>query len=218
MLPRQFKDTRFSGVFYSDVDNTEKFNQVIAELDGNVVVPTLGSIVPNWVLAIPRDHSFNYRDHADKTGQNPFGIVSSLVSCFGVSLADILWFEHGAQFAGSATGCGVDHAHLHLIFAPQFSTSQFRDSVADASSADWKQMPAQTAYCRLQRTNEYYVFGSGSTCFVNDSATNLGSQFFRKRVAELVGKSNRWDYREFPFDENVMMTLQLASSLDKIAA
>jgi ATP adenylyltransferase len=210
--------SRFSGVFALNGEKPKSHNLIIAEEHGSVIVPTLGSIIPNWLLAIPRRYSMSFREHAQATGENPIRTVRSVSKRFGFKFFDVVWFEHGADIHGSETGCGVDYAHLHILLAPQFTLREMSNSVFGSTRVEWRCHTADAAYQHLSKNGNYYVFGSGDSCFVHDSGCALGSQFFRRQVAKLVGKPQAWDYRVFPFHENIELTLRLTSELSKAAA
>lgn len=209
---------RFSGVFQSKHNKLNWHDQIIAEADGNFLVPTLGSIVPNWLLALPRCYFLNYRAYAREMGKNPFQIVQATADIFGFDLSEIIWFEHGASSSESETGCGVDYAHLHILLAPVFSFNELHDTVIKNSTVKWGERFSSNVYNELNEKSDYYILGSGKSCIVHNSEGELGSQFFRRRIAEVICRPTEWDYRLHPFHENIVTTVKLTSAAKKVAA
>ena len=39
----------------------------------------------------------------------------------GLGADEIVWFEHGPCSTGTSIGCGLDHAHIHVLIRPSFS-------------------------------------------------------------------------------------------------
>src|SRR4051794_24981619 len=70
-----------------------------------VVAPTLGAIVPNWLIAVPRLPALNFRSWRRGTGFDPSDIVEKIGGHLGLSTHRILWFEHGPKELGTDVGC-----------------------------------------------------------------------------------------------------------------
>src|SRR6266478_8200201 len=134
----------------SDIKGTERFkflrstsecprpiyDEILIEVDGCVVTPTLGSIVPNWLLIVPRSPVLNFALWSAATGQSPLNLVEKVVAkCH--SAERIVWFEHGPAQSGSIVGCGIDQAHLHVIYDAPFSATELRAKAAENSDLDW---------------------------------------------------------------------------------
>lgn len=166
-------------------------------------VPTLGAILPNWLLFMPRQH------HLSIAQMNPDARIRlfkhARLTMEGLSGReqgdDVAFFEHGAGNVGSLVGCGVDHAHLHAVPLP-FSLSdkllREQDVVAVADSADpWS----------CVRTPEYLLCVDGAGAYVAPANESI-SQFFRRTIASEIGQQDRWNYREFPFAENIAETVR----------
>jgi ATP adenylyltransferase len=79
------------------------------------ITPTIGAIVPGWLLVIPRMSAFCFaelpveiRRHINRA----IDVVRNDLHVFG---GRQYLFEHGSRHCGSKVGCGVDHAHAHLF-------------------------------------------------------------------------------------------------------
>src|SRR5581483_7342303 len=92
------------------------WNQPLAETENFVVVPSLGSLVQGWVLIVPKNHSLSlgamhigFRKEIDTLEKR---IKESLHAQYR---KPVVSFEHGPSAVKHGTGCGIDHAHLHLV-------------------------------------------------------------------------------------------------------
>lgn len=182
---------------------TSPWDTVLAETHDFVLAPTLGSVVPGWVLVIPKRPAISFHEVARSGGPAPHEYLDQAVRLLGLS-EDWMWFEHGPASAGTAVGCGVDYAHIHILAAPPFSFTEFRTHVE--TSGDWVQCVAREAYADLPTETPYYLAGYGNDA-IRLVGRELGSQFFRKAVAFLSGDADRWDYRAHPFREHALATL-----------
>ncbi|MFT3670618.1 hypothetical protein [Aestuariivirga sp.] len=183
------------------------YNRALAELEDMVVVPTLGSIVPNWLLFVPTWPSLNYRNWNTNTGRDPLLSMELFCEQFGHDFEKAIWFEHGAASSGSPIGCGVDYAHLHLLIDSQIDFSEFANAAHSLSGVEWRPLANQPSpYDDLPFEEDYYVFGQGRSAFVGNNNRSLGSQFFRRVVARLVKRDAEWDYKSYPFSANIAAT------------
>ena len=103
---------RFCGI--SDRMHGENFNLPIAESEHFFAMASIGSFVPGWTLVCPKRHYLNLADFYETAEFVEFSsrVGSAVVQAYG---APVVAFEHGCRHAGSLTGCGTDHAHLHLV-------------------------------------------------------------------------------------------------------
>ena len=171
------------------------YDTVLWDLGEIVVSPTLGSIVP-WVLAIPRDAAVNMAMWSQDATE-PIRRIAEISRLAGRPADEVLWFEHGAAANGAITGCGVDHAHVHLLLRPPFSFEEFKAASRAAASLNWQEGTG-SPYTRVSTQGSYLVAGKGNQYLVAQNVESAGSQFFRRVVASLIGSPNTWDYKSSP--------------------
>jgi ATP adenylyltransferase len=192
------------------------WDTVLYEDDDVVVVPTLGSLVPDWLLVVPKTHVLNFSIWSGARGRNALQLVEAVHHRLSNG-SPAIWFEHGASEQGSEVGCGVDHAHIHLLLQPSFTLSSFCQTVGELSQIDWSQEDAKSLYSLPVAKAHYYAFGDFDHAYVHVGHT-LGRQFFRKIVAQLAGCPDQWDYRDFSGLENVNLTVSRFLGSAEIAA
>jgi ATP adenylyltransferase len=88
------------------------YDTVLRDTGTMVVTPTLGSIIPNWVLAIPKRHAANAARWAQNERNAPLSAIKDIARSFGRDPRDVIWFEHGATEPRSIVGCGVESAPI----------------------------------------------------------------------------------------------------------
>jgi ATP adenylyltransferase len=181
-------------------------DRVLFESENFVVVPTVGSIVPGWLLVVPRSHFLSIGS-LDEAQFREFVTLQktaaeALRECFG----SVYIFEHGAARECETVGCGVDHAHLHIV-----ATSV--DILADAkalSTAHLQWRPVSG----IQTTRSYateqmpYVFVQPpyGDAWIG-SANTIESQLIRKIIAAATGQPDCWDWKSHPFEDNARETV-----------
>ena len=175
-----------------------KHDQVLLDRDDWLVIPTLGAIMPGWLLAIPRECMLNFRDWAAAGGESITSVLAQIEAELGLNPEDIIWFEHGPANAGTEVGCGLDHAHLHILIQPSFSFDAFSDRARSDFGVEWHKTTVGECYSILADTEtSYFAAGSGSRAICVSAVEKAGSQFFRRVVAALAGNLAEWNYRHF---------------------
>ncbi|MGP8121150.1 MAG: hypothetical protein ACLP8B_11605 [Xanthobacteraceae bacterium] len=176
------------------------------ELAGNdklAIVPTLGSIIPGWLLAIPRVRALSLRE-LDAAERRHLFRYSATVGRNLASLApNVFYFEHGPSRRNSIVGCGVDQAHLHIV-PMQWDLVRY---VLEAPEVEWTAVDSSDPWAGLPRGTEYYVISDLVRSYVGQPCCPQ-SQFFRKKIAELSGASDEWDYRTWPHYDRIKRTIE----------
>jgi diadenosine tetraphosphate (Ap4A) HIT family hydrolase len=180
-----------------------------------IVAPTLGAIIPGWLLIIPRQEATNFREWTMKRERAPLEAVRDVAAHLGVSMNEIIWFEHGPTTKGTLVGCGVDYAHLHILIRPKFSFADFTAKACITADLRWSDAKASSAYTQVG-DRSYYIAGSGDAAIIATDVETAGSQFFRRVVASLIEDDNAWDYRRYPHSKNIEGTIEMFSYLEDL--
>jgi hypothetical protein len=107
-------------------------------------------------------------------------------------------------------GCGVDHAHIHILLTPPFSFERLCEEAQSEVRLGWS-LGRGDAYAAIDSSQSYFVAGHGNQFLVAQSVEAAGSQFFRKAIARIVHRDAAWDYRSHPHMDNVAETIANAS-------
>lgn len=162
-------------------------------------VASIGGFVPGWTLVFPKRHIFNLSDDYQKPAfQECLRTVTSLVSS---EFGRCVHFEHGAAWQNSQTGCGVNHAHIHIV---PFSKDLESLSATARADLEWQKVSVSGIQAVSRRSE--YLFCSDA--FVSSDSTGLlaplyspESQFFRRLIAKSQGLHTLYDYKQHRFDE-----------------
>lgn len=191
------------------------YDKIIDETENFVVVPTLGSLLPGWQLICPKKHYLNTtmltRD--EKLEFNKL-LAERVEATIDLYQKKVVIFEHGAVVNNSLVGCGIDHAHVHvvpvdfdLLEAVRLDEKSF-SSIQTNNIFDFY----------LNNTIEdkpYWVCSvlGEETLFTSDM--KVTSQFFRKVIAKELNKERYFDYKKFSYVENAVKTVADFSCLSR---
>src|SRR5258706_12627640 len=80
-----------------------------------VAIPSLGSLRKGWLLVVPKKHFLSTAALPPHLLQEMIKVKQALTEVLTESFGEIWAFEHGPAGGGRLAGCGVDHAHLHIV-------------------------------------------------------------------------------------------------------
>ena len=208
---------RFAALLQKPASGRSLYDQPLLERPDWVVEPTLGAIVSNWLIVVPREPALNFRGWMQQFGKAPEKILTDLCEHLGITSSDIVWFEHGPANPGSLVGCGADYAHLHFLIRPSFSFEAFAEQAISFSDLQWKSTNFDVAYSVLPITGSYLVAGSGDKVIYTLHVESIGSQFFRRVISFLSDQAGAWDYKHFPYADNIVQTITNFCTLERAA-
>jgi ATP adenylyltransferase len=206
--------TRFAWVMDEGAPRSgDLWDREILRTERFVVLPSAGSLVAGWTLVVPRAPMINL-SKLDDTGRVELdSIIEIVAGSLAATGERVYCFEHGAGWSGSATGCGVDQAHLHIVPLPFDLLAAARaqtDGAIDWCSARCEgqtlaQLPSEGEYVALWSADE----GGPMIGTVRHPV----SQWIRRVVADELGIAGEWDYRSHPQTRNVSQTLEMLAPL-----
>lgn len=162
----------------------------MAQDDVSLVLPSLGAMVPGWMLVVPRAHELNWQDCVTERQS----LESSLVAASDrveQLWGQPTWFEHGPAAAGSGTGCGVDHVHMHMV---PLSWSLRLATEAMFSDLRFREVASPWWRARGEEAVDYLYLKEGHKHFVATGHAPR-SQVFRRVIAHKAGFS-KWNWRD----------------------
>ena len=205
---------RFDAILREPAEKRALHNQPLFECQDWLVVPTLGAIVPNWLIVLPRQPALCLRSWKGRYGKEPRDMVRTLSAHLDTYYDDLVWFEHGPSHTQSSIGCGTDYAHLHVLFYPTFSFASFARHIIRHSMLEWTTTHSDRVYEELPYEGSYLMAASGDVSVFVSQVECLGSQYFRRIVSLLSDRVGAWDYRRFPHMDNIKRTVENFRALE----
>jgi ATP adenylyltransferase len=173
------------------------------------VTPTLGSIVPGWVLVIPRQAYFSFANIAESHRRRIGHLVDRVRFEMAAFEGKVFFFEHGARKSESAVGCGVDQAHLHVV---SLQTDLLASALTSNDGMSWIQADPENPWASIPIDQEYYLISDFNRAYVGYSRKPI-SQYFRKLIARDTGHPEEWDYRRYQHERNARQTIRAFNGL-----
>ena len=189
------------GEFLKKPENTK-----IAENKAYFAISSVGALVEGWTLNVHKEHCCSLKAIYSEKLFSEFSskVLKALTTRYGPVVA----FEHGPNREGSATSCGTNHAHIHLV--PYHSLTDNLNN----TGLEWLMCTASQVD-NLVGNNEYLFYCEPGNDWI-DPAGRVHilkepiSQFFRKIIAEDQGNVEKYNYKTNP---DITLTLKTVKNL-----
>ncbi len=113
--------------------------------------------------------------------------LNTLTAWYG----SLTYWEHGGIRAGKLTSACVDHAHLHILPGVVPLHIEPEGLVHYGDISEW------WSDARRWRDHPYVAFGHSSTFCIVGPDPGV-PQYFRRQVADFIGRPDEWDYAACP--------------------
>ena len=169
-------------------------NRVLYDTGKSVIIPTIGCIIPNYLLIVPKKHVHSLSSlDADYISD-----VESVSNLLESKFENCTFFEHGSSNERSA-GTSIKHVHLHFLpididlkkYTPEFT-------YFEKSFKEIKKIKGEYLSIRYKRTSYFTQ--------VTDA---LPSQYLRRIFAKTMGIEDLYNWRRYPFVENMKLTYDI---------
>lgn len=191
--------------FCDEFENNGKYtNREIARFrDKFSLLATLGCFRDGYCLYMPLSHrrSFAYIDKQELvTIESELDVIRHKVSTEYSAFTIIA--EHGAGINDNGASC-CDHAHIHIIPTndPKKVFTQFYKT-----HSDLKILNSLSELTQYRDTAYIYLSCTSGQHFVWENANSFGRQFVRRVCAEIDGVGPMFNWRLYPFYENMYRT------------
>ena len=182
------------------------WDRPIAQTDDWLVVPSKGSLIPGWLLVVPREHSLCSGALSAPERSSLFHVASvvsgAVQEAFGMPATV---FEHGPATHGDVAGCGINHTHLHVV-PLGFSLVLCASRVADLGS--WRDATRDDLQSSHSRSTSYLAVLESNRQLLMSEPLRPTSQALRRVIAAEIGFPERWDYRIYDGASEVAETMQ----------
>ncbi|MCI0536339.1 MAG: HIT family protein [Verrucomicrobiales bacterium] len=102
--------------------------RIVAQTDNFLALPSVSPLARGHLLILPRSHIPSMTQLASEKFDEFLAFAREHCRRIEERLGSVLVFEHGVG-RGEAGGCGVDHAHLHILPLSPSSAERVRTVV-----------------------------------------------------------------------------------------
>jgi ATP adenylyltransferase len=182
------------------------WNVPLFESQNFVVLPSLGAIVEGWLLIVPKAHFICIGEISDSLISEMNDLKETMCEIVKEEFGPVVLFEHGPTKASCQIGCGVDHAHLHIVPCAFDLVDAAKPFLSD--KVKWKKANPQDCKKAFQEGKDYlYIeqpIGQGRIT----TNQEFKSQIFRKAIASEMGMLEVYNWREEQHLNNIKYTIE----------
>lgn len=184
----------------------EFWSRPLFESPNFVVLPSLGSLVEGWVLIVPKEHFISMGALSPDLLCEMDQVKTDVIGTLGRKYGELCAFEHGPCAANRKVGCGVDHAHLHIVPLDFDLVSAARPFMPP--EAEWLDATWESCRAAFEKGQDYLYVEQPLGIGRISVHLSFGSQILRKAVAARLGVSEQFSWREYPQIEVVARTIR----------
>jgi diadenosine tetraphosphate (Ap4A) HIT family hydrolase len=165
------------------------WNTVLWETVHFRVVPSKGGFVPGWLMIVPKAHVLSTAALADDQCDEFVELISFVGTQIARRFGNPTVFEHGAVAEKSSFGCGIDHAHVHLVPLP--NGSRLRSLAEEVLGEEFKPQTTapKNAYLRVRAPDD-------EKFYIIEPRSAPPRQFFR----QLIWQLGQWQASTYDYD------------------
>ncbi|GAA3395152.1 hypothetical protein [Cryptosporangium minutisporangium] len=194
-------DCPFCAAYCEEGEALPWYDTPLFRRDGTAVaIAAVGSLVPGYVLAAPARHAPSVRRLPSPDKVTFLQFVTEVRRRVEDCLGPATLFEHGSceEACRRRSACLV-HSHVHIVPGHySFTALELPVDCYPTLAEAVHTAPGDSAEGYL-----LYQEPGGAVCLASDPGV---SQFFRRRIAHVLGRPQEWDYAVCPGWENLRKT------------
>lgn len=185
----------------------DAFDEDLASYAEAAVIPTRGALVAGWLLVVPRTPSLSVAELKQPDRVRLLAIADEASARMSAQVGTSVMFEHGPRRAGTAAGCGVDQAHLHVVGGAPHLLDNLVEQVGEV---EWSGVDRADPWATVPPGSDYLMIRSRDRA-VRAIVDDPTPQRLRRALAEVLGRGHEWDYRSHPNVSNARRTKEIFS-------
>jgi diadenosine tetraphosphate (Ap4A) HIT family hydrolase len=184
--------------------SSEPANELLYSGNFHYVICGLGAWVPGYVLLVTHSHFDNFSLVPDESHAEFISLFANIERLFLAEFGEVTIFEHGAIDDKQQAGGCINHAHVHFVARSvnlcRELKQEFRPlAISNGGSLNRHLPRLETPYLYVKQQDEE------AQAFLVDRP--IATQFLRQKIASKINMDQYWDYKLYPFEENVMRTI-----------
>jgi ATP adenylyltransferase len=185
---------------FCNLDKTKITNTIIEEYPNFYIKVSLGALVEGYVLIISKRHICSMRELNQEEKIEYINIIKKYRDLFFNKYDQFpIIFEHGTSRKENVSASSIVHAHTHIV------NHNFKNEKSILERLKLKQIDD---YC-LERNDKSYIFymNSMGNQYITYEFEPI-SQMMRIYIAKDLEIQNKYDWKKYPFTENVIQTIK----------
>lgn len=187
----------YKNCVFCNLDITKIENTILEETKHFIIKPSLGSFVPGYILIISKRHLNNMQELSNDAYEEYLELVEKYRNIFKKIYGKFpIAFEHGDTSNDFKSTTSIKHAHTHII------NFHFKDETIILNQLHFKKF--NRGFVK-HSSYIYYLSPDNKEYFTKNFESK--SQLMRIHIARDLNMENKYNWKEFPFKENILQTI-----------
>lgn len=181
------------------LNKAEIANTIIDETQNFYIKPSLGALVEGYLLIISKKHIHSMLELNENEKREYFKIIEKYRHLFLKKYNSFpIIFEHGTSKKEETSASSIIHAHTHIV------NHNYKNERTILENLNLKEI---TNFCSEKNDKSYifYMNSIGSHYITYDFKPI--SQMMRIFIAKDLKVEDKYDWRKYPFTENIIKTI-----------
>lgn len=176
------------------------FDRIIKETNHFYIKPTLGSIVPNYLLIITKKHITSFSELNSEELKELTSLLNKCRKMFYKKFSKYpIIFEHGTIDENSSSS--ITHAHIHIVLHNFTNENEIIDYLK------MKRTTFNSIFNKnIKKSYIFYINEKNEVFITYDFKKER--QIMRKFIAKDVSKEDKWNWKKYPFINNIKITIK----------
>jgi diadenosine tetraphosphate (Ap4A) HIT family hydrolase len=181
-------------------------NELLYSGEFHYVIGGLGAWMPGYVLLVTHAHFDNFSLAPDESYAEFIALFGRIEQLFLAEFGEVTIFEHGAIDGKQKAGGCINHAHVHFLAR---NIDLCRELTREFSALPIANGGSPARHLPRLDTPYLYVKQQDEQARAFRIERPLATQFLRQKVASKIKMDQYWDYKLYPFEQNVMRTIEI---------
>jgi ATP adenylyltransferase len=185
--------------------DTDTREPVVVENDLFAAWVSAGALVEGHLLVLPKTHALNLREMSPATRSELPAFLALVTSRLEINYGPVAMFEHGPIEYGSAPGCSIDHAHMHVL---PWTGSLVAAAQAAFTHFNWLPVRSWDDALDTPSNDPYLIVRDADGGMTLATHPEIPSQALRRVISGSLGRGNEWDWKIHPRPRTVKATVR----------
>ncbi len=184
---------------FCQLDSTKYYNEIIEETKNFRIIPGLGALTPGYILILPKKHCYSMTNFNAELMLEYQNIIHKYRKLFkSIYHKYPIIFEHGTPDPCGLCASCVIHAHTHII------NHHYQNEEAIIQQLNFQKINNLTEIKKDQ--NYIYYQNHQGQEYITYNFEPI-SQIMRIFIAQDLNIKDQYDWRAFPFENNIHQTI-----------
>lgn len=186
---------------FCKLDKNKIVNTIIEETKNFIIMPAEGALVEGYLMLVSKKHIYSMAELNGIEKEEYLSIIEKYRNIFFKNYNKFpIIFEHSTSIKNKSSS-SVSHAHTHIVNHNFMNEQDIIDKL---------KLYKINKKFDLEKNDKPYIFyiNQEGEFFITYDFKPV-SQLMRRYISKDLGIDNKYNWREYPFTENIIKTIEM---------